>query len=112
MSDFTEKEKLEISRILDSIKGRIDDKMIKLIMDLVMNTNWSQEVEKDLYKKNIERIPGKQIDAVLIGSHVGQIYQISLDFAKKFDIKLKPIQKNIIREFIFFMVLLRTDRKS
>ncbi|QUC65507.1 hypothetical protein NsoK4_04525 [Nitrosopumilus sp. K4] len=111
MNELTEKEKIEINRVLDSIKGRLDDKLIKLVIDLVMKTKWSQEVEKVLYKKNIERIPGKQVDAVLIGSHIGQIYQISLDFAKKFNIELKPIQKNILREFIFFMVLFRTDRK-
>lgn len=111
MSNYTEKEKIEINRMLESIKGRIDTKLVKLIMELTMKTNWSQDIERDLYKKNIERIPGKQVDAVLIGSHVGQIYQIALDFAKKFEINLKPLQKNILREFVVFMVLLRTDKK-
>lgn len=112
MSEFTEKEKVEVNKILESIKGRLDKRLIKLIIDLVMKTNWSQEIEKDLYRKNSDRIPKKAVDAVLIGSHVGQIYQISLEYAKKFEIQLKPIQKNILREFVFFMVLLRTDRQK
>lgn len=112
MSKFTENEKVEISKMLDSVKGRIDDRLIKLVMDLAMKTNWSQDTEKNLYKKNSERIPGKRVEAVLIGSHIGQIYQVSLDFAKKFDINLKPLQKSILRELIFFMVLLRTEREK
>ena len=112
MDQFTKDERIEVNKMLDSVKGRVDDRLIKLTMDLVMKTNWSQDVEKDLYKKNKERIPGKQVDAVLIGSHVGQIYQISLDFAKKLNINLKPLQKSILREFVFFMVLLRTEKQK
>lgn len=112
MSNFSEKERIETGRILESIKGRLDKQLIKLIMDLVMSTKWSQENEKDLYKKNIDRIPEKSIEGMLMGSHIGQIYQVSLDFAKKLELELKPIQKSILKEFIFFLVLLRTEREN
>lgn len=112
MSDFSEKERIEVSRVLESIKGRLDKRLIKLIMDLVMTTKWSQENERELYKKNIDRIPKKSIDGILMGSHIGQIYQVSLDFAKKLEFELKPIQKSILKEFIFFLVLLRTEREN
>ena len=100
---------IEVNRILESIKGKIDARLIKLTVDVVMKTKWSQETEKELYKKNIERIPQRAIDAVLLGSHVGQIYQVSLGFAKKLEIELKPIQKNMLKEMIFFLVTIRTE---
>ncbi len=82
MSNFSEKERIETSRILESLEGRLDKRLIKLTMDLVMNTKWSQENEKELYKRNIDRIPKKSLEGILMGSHIGQIYQVSLDFAK------------------------------
>ena len=112
MSNFSENERIEINRILESIKGRLDKRLIKLTMDVVMNTKWSQENERDLYKKNIDRIPKDSIDGVLMGSHIGQIYQVSLDFAKKLELELKPLQKSILKEFVFFLVLLRTERED
>jgi len=111
MSKFSEREKIEISRILESIEGKIDKRLIKLTMEVIMNTRWSQEVEENLYRKNIEMIPQKSIDSVLLGSHIGQIFQVSLDFAKKLEIHLKPLQKSILREFIFFLVLIRTEKE-
>ena len=62
MSNFSEKERIEISRILESLKGRLDKRLIKLTMDLVMNTKWSQENEKELYKRNIDQIPKKSLE--------------------------------------------------
>ena len=112
MSNFSEKERTETSRILESLKGRLDKRLIKLTMDLVMNTKWSQENERELYKRNIDRIPKKSLEGILMGSHIGQIYQVSLDFAKKLELDLKPIQKSILKEFIFFLVLLRTEREN
>lgn len=112
MSNFSEKERIETSRILESLKGRLDKRLIKLTMDLVMNTKWSQENEKELYKRNIDRIPKRSLEGMLMGSHIGQIYQVSLDFAKKLELDLKPIQKSILKEFIFFLVLLRTEREN
>ncbi|MDH3192064.1 MAG: hypothetical protein OEM18_05210 [Nitrosopumilus sp.] len=112
MDEFSEKEKIEISRILESIQGRLDKRLIKLTMDLVMKTKWTQESERELYKKNIKRIPEKSIESVLMGSHIGQIYQVTLDFVKKMGFELKPLQKNILKEFIFFLVLLRTEKEQ
>ena len=108
----SKKEKIEINRILESIEGRLDKRLIKITVDVVMNAKWSQEVERDLYKKNIEHIPEKATDAVLLGSHIGQIYQVSLDFAKKLEIKLKPLERAILKEFVFFLVLLRTEKEQ
>ena len=112
MNEISEKEKIEINRILESIEGKIDKRLIKLTMDLIMNTRWTQDVEENLYQKNKEVIPQKAVDAVLLGSHIGQIYQVSLDFAKKLNVDLKSLQKSILREFIFFLVLIRTEREQ
>ena len=106
------KEKIEINRILGSLEGKIDNRLIKLTLDVIMKTKWSQDVEKNLYRKNIDAIPQKAVDAMLLGSHVGQIYQISLDFAKRLEINLNSLQKSILREFVFFMVLIRTDKEK
>ena len=110
--NYSEREKIEISRILGSIEGKIDSRLTKLTMDVVMNTRWSQEPEANLYKKNIDVIPQKSVEAMLLGSHVGQIYQVALDFAKKLEINLDSLQKSILREFVFFMVLIRTEREQ
>lgn len=112
MNSISERERIEISRILESIEGKLDKRLIKLTMDVIMNTKWSQEVEENLYRKNKDMIPQKAVDAVLLGSHIGQIYQVSLDFTKKLKISLKPLQKSILREFIFFLVLIRTEREQ
>jgi hypothetical protein len=110
MIEFNQQDKIEISRILSSIEGRLDKKLIKLTMDLILKTNWTKSVATDLYKNNIKNIPDKSLDAFLLGSHFGQIYQISLDFAKKLDLPLSPNQKNILREAVFFLVLLRSEK--
>ena len=110
--NYSEREKIEINRILGSIEGKIDSRLTKLTMDVVMNTRWSQEPEENLYKKNIDVIPHKSVDAMLLGSHVGQIYQVALDFAKKLEINLNSLQKSILREFVFFMVLIRTEKEQ
>jgi len=112
MNSISERERIEISRILESIEGKLDKRLIKLTMDVIMNTKWSQKVEENLYRKNKDMIPQKAVDAVLLGSHIGQIYQVSLDFTKKLKISLKPLQKSILREFIFFLVLIRTEREQ
>ena len=112
MSDFSDREKIELNKVLSSIEGRLDKKLIRLTMDVVMKTNWSQEIERDLYKKNVDNIPEKSVEAALFGSHIGQIYQVSLDFATKMKLELKPVQKTILKEFIFFLVSLRTDKEK
>jgi len=110
MVEFTQQDKIEISKILASIEGRLDEKLVKLTMDLILKTNWTKSVAINLYKNNVNNIPGKSLNAFLLGSHFGQIYQISLDFAKKLELSLTPNQKNILREFVFFLVLLRTEK--
>lgn len=112
MHDFSDKQKIELSRILESVENRLDKRLIKFIVDIVINTKWSQQIEKELYKINIERIPQRSIDAALLGSHIGQIYQISLDLAKKLEIDLKTTQKEILKELVFFLVLFRTESEE
>ena len=109
---YSEREKIEINRILGSIEGKLDNRLIKLTIDVIMNTRWAQEVEENMFRKNIDVIPQKSVDAMLLGSHVGQIYQVALDFAKKLEINLNSLQKSILREFVFFMVLIRTEREQ
>lgn len=106
MTGLTQQDKIEINKILASIEGRLDKRLIKLTMDLILKTSWTKNVAGNLYKNNIENIPDKSLNAFLLGSHFGQIYQISLDFAKKLDLSLLPNQKNILREFVFFLVVL------
>jgi len=110
MTEFTQQDKIEISKILASIEGRLDKRLIKLTMDLILKTSWTKSVAINLYKNNVNNIPDKSLNAFLLGSHFGQIYQISLDFAKKLELSLSPNQKNILREFVFFLVLLRTEK--
>ena len=110
MTELTKQDKIEISKILASIEGRLDKKLIKLTMDLILKTNWTKSVAINLYKNNLDNIPDKSLNAFLLGSHFGQIYQISLDFAKKLELPLSPNQKNILREFVFFLVLLRAEK--
>lgn len=64
----------------------------------------------NLYKNNVNSIPDKSLNAFLLGIYFGQIYQISLDFAKKLESSLLPNQKNILREFVFFLVLLLIEK--
>lgn len=110
MTEFTQQDKIEISKILALIEGRLDKRLIKLTMDLILKTSWTKNVAINLYKNNVNNIPDKSLNAFLLGSHFGQIYQISLDFAKKLELSLSPNQKNILREFVFFLVLLRTEK--
>ena len=110
MTELTKQDKIEISKILASIEGRLDKRLIKLTMDLILKTSWTKSVAINLYKNNVNSIPDKSLNAFLLGSHFGQIYQISLDFAKKLELPLSPNQKNILREFVFFLVLLRAEK--
>lgn len=112
MTELTKQNKIEISKIMASIEGRLDKRLIRLTMDLILKTNWTKSVAINLYKNNLNDIPDKSINAFTLGSHFGQIYQISLDFAKKLELSLSPNQKNILREFVFFLVLLRAEKQS
>jgi len=104
--------KIEIQKILNSIEGRLDERLIKLTMDLILKTSWPKNVAINLYKNNLNSIPDKSLNAFVVGSHFGQIYQISLDFSKKLELSLTPNQKNMLREFVFFLVLLRAENQD
>ena len=79
---------------------------------MILKTTWSKNVAINLYKNNLDGIPDKSLNAFILGSHFGQIYQISLDLSKKLEVSLTPNQKNILREFVFFLVLLSTENKE
>ena len=112
MTELTRQDKIEINRILESIEGKIDGKLIKLILDLILKTKWTKNIVIDLYKNNLNSIPDKSLNAFVLGSHFGQLYQISLDFSKKLELSLSPNQKNILREVVFFLVLIKSQRQE
>jgi hypothetical protein len=107
MTGLNKPDKIEFDKILYSIEGKLDKRLIRLTTDLIFKTNWTNNIAINMYKKNIKEIPDKSLNALLLGSHLGQIYQISLELAKKLGLSLSHNQKNILREFIFFLVLLR-----
>lgn len=107
MTKLNKPDKIEMDKILYSIEGKLDEKLIRLTSDLIFKTNWTNVNATNLYKNNIKEIPDKSLEAFILGSHLGQIYQISLELSKKLELTLSHNQKNILREFILFMVLLR-----
>jgi len=112
MTELTRQDKIEINRILEAIEGKIDGKLVKLILDLIFKTKWAKNIAIDLYKNNLNSIPDKSLNAFVLGSHFGQLYQISLDFSKKLELSLSPNQKNILREVVFFLVLIKSQRQE
>jgi hypothetical protein len=113
MIKFSKEDKIELSRILESIQGRIDEHLSKLMMDLIFKTRITIKKEDlQLFSINISKIPDKALDAFSLGSFFGQTFQISLDLAKKMNLKLDPSQKRILREFIFFLVLFKFEKES
>lgn len=113
MTELSNEDVKEINRIIDSIKGRLDEKLIRIIIDLIFKTRVTGGKEDHhLFSTNIGKIPSKALDAFALGSVFGQAYQISLDIAKKMNIKLKIDQKRVLREFIFFVVLIKFEKDS
>jgi acetoacetate decarboxylase len=110
MRTLNQEDRIEINKILESIEGRLDTNLIRLTMELILKTNWTKSMAINLFKHNISNIPDKSLNAFLLGSHFGQIYQISLNLAKKLELSLSSNQKNILREFVFFLVLLRSKK--
>ena len=112
MIELSQDDKTEIKRILDSVQGRIDEKLVKFIMELVFKTRVrSGREDNRLFSVNIDKIPARALDAFSLGSFFGQTYQIALDIAKKMDIKLKIEQKRIMREFVLFIVLFKYEKE-
>jgi len=111
MIRLNHEDRIELNKILESIEGRLDRNLIRLTTDLIFKTNWTSNISINLYKSNINNIPDKSLSAFLLGSHCGQIYQISLNLAKKLELTLSSNQKNILREFVFFLILLCSKTK-
>ena len=112
MGKLSKDDKTELNRILESINGRLDKKLIKLTMDLIFMTSVKVGKEdRHLFSSNIDKIPDQSLEAFSVGSFFGQTYQISLDIANKMDLKLKSEQKRILREFILFMVLFKLEKE-
>ena len=112
MIKITKDDKKEINRILESVLGRIDQKLCKLIMDLIFQNKAGMKKEDErLFSSNQEIIPDSAIDAFSLGSFFGQTYQIGLDLAKKMDLKLDSNQKRILREFTLFLVLFKFEKE-
>ena len=113
MIKLSKEDKIELSRILESIQGRIDENLIKLMMDLIFKTRIKiRKEDLQLFSININKIPDKSTDAFSLGSFFGQTFQISLDLAKKMNLKLDTTQKRILREFVFFLVLFKYEKES
>ena len=112
MSGLSKNDKIQLSRILESIQGRLDENLIKLIMDFIFKTRIKIGKEDfQLFSINIDKIPDKALDSFSLGSYFGQTYQISLDFAKKMNLQLNVNQKRILREFVFFLILLKSEKE-
>ncbi len=113
MIELSKNDKNEINRILDSVQGRLDKNLVKLTMELVFKTRITTGREDNhLFSVNINKIPTRSLEAFSLGSFFGQTYQISLDIAKKMDIKLKTEQKRILREFVLFIVLFKFEKEK
>lgn len=113
MINLSKEDKIVINRILDSIQGRLDENLIKLIMNLIFKTRTkTNRADFQLYSANIEEIPDEAIVAFSLGSYFGQTFQISLDLAKKMNLRLDANQKRILREFVFFLVLFKFGKES
>lgn len=111
MTPLNQENGIELNKILESIEGRLDKNLIRLTTNLILKTNWTKNMAINLYKININNIPDKSLNAFLLGNHCGQIYQISLNLAKKLELTLSSNQKNILKEFVFFLVLLCSEKK-
>lgn len=112
MTKLSKEDKVELSRILESIQGRLEEDLCKLMMDLIFKTRIKTKKEDfRLFSTNINKIPDKPLDAFSLGSFFGQTFQISLDLAKKMNLKLDAYQKRILREFIFFIVLFKFEKE-
>lgn len=111
--DLSKNDKIELSRMLEEVQGRLDKDLVKLVMDLVFKNRVSTKKEdRYLFSSNVEKIPDKSIESFSVGSFFGQTYQIGIDLAKKMELKLDANQKRILREFTFFLVLFKFEKES
>jgi hypothetical protein len=113
MTKLSKGDKIELGRILESIQGRLDNNLSKLMMDLIFKTRIKTSREDyRLFSTNINKIPDRSSDAFSLGGFFGQTFQISLDLAKKMNLKLDVNQKRILREYVFFLVLFKFEKES
>ncbi|MDH3677261.1 MAG: hypothetical protein OEQ12_03060 [Nitrosopumilus sp.] len=113
MSNLSKDDKIQLGRIFESIQGRIDKNLIKLIMDFIFGTKVKTRKEDlRLFSINLKKIPDESLEAFSLGDFFGQAYQISLNFATKMNLKLNTEQKRILREYVFFLVLLKFEKES
>ena len=113
MINLSKEDKTELNRILNSVQGRLDEKLIKLTAGLVFKTR--VKIGKEdyrLFSTNKDNIPINPIEAFSLGSFFGQTYQVSLDIANKMNLKLNLEQKRILREFVLFVVLFKFGKES
>lgn len=113
MINLSQEDKVELNRILNSVQGRLDEKLIKLTIGLIFKTR--VKIGKDdlrLFSTNKENIPVNPIEAFSLGSFFGQTYQIALDIANKMNLKLNFEQKRILREFVLFIILFKFEKES
>ena len=112
MSKLSKDDKIQLSRIYESVQGRIDKKLIRLIMDFIFGTKVKTRKEDlRLFSANIGKIPDKSLESFSLGASCGQAYQISLNLATKMNLKLNLEQKRILREFVFFLVLFKFEKE-
>ena len=110
--ELSKTDKIELNRILDSVQGRLDKKLLNLTMHLIFKTRVKVGNEDlRLFSANRNKIPSKSVEAFSLGSFFGQTYQISLDIANKMDLKLNGQQKRMLREFVLFMVLFKFEKE-
>ena len=111
--ELSKNDKIELSRILEGVQGRLDKNLIKLVMDLVFKNRVSIKKEDHyLFSANSKKIPDESTESFAVGSFFGQTYQIGIDLAKKMELKLDPNQKRLLREFTFFLVLFKFEKES
>lgn len=112
MSNLSKDDKVQLSRIFESIEGRVDKKLIKLIMDFIFGTKIkTRKDDYRLFSANLNKIPDKSIESFSLGDFFGQAYQISLNFAVKMNIKLNIEQKRLLREYVFFLILFKFEKE-
>ena len=111
--DLSKDDNIQLSRILESVQGKLDKKLCKLIMELVFKTKITLRKEDEfLYSTNKDKIPEHAIESFSLGSFFGQTYQISLDLSKKMELNLTNNQKRFLREFTFFLVLFKFEMEQ
>ena len=87
MTEITKEDKIEINRILESVKGRIDQKLCKLIMDLIFQNKVGIKKEDErLFSTNQKRL----FHLVVF---LAKPTKLDWIWQKKWSLNLMPIKK-------------------